>query len=193
MEKLTNMVESLQSQSSVPVQHVPQQHIHTPPPPIPPRCPIQPSLSTFEHYENDDIALGNLSPPPLPPPLPSLPPPPPSPLPPPSSLHHKITPKSLPSSIKSAPNMSLPSSAIDKEKLKPAQDVLSANAHLASKVGKMTTLAVILAREAFFGDNVMGQCTAKSHTDKPGLPHNDGTKRNYQRCIPTILECASCI
>ena len=57
--------------------------------------------------------------------------------------------------------------------MKSPQDVLSENGHLASQSGKMTTLAVVLAREAFFGDEVMAQCTAKGHGDKPGLPHSE--------------------
>ena len=32
---------------------------------------------------------------------------------------------------------------------------------------------MVLAREFFFGDEVMGQCTAKGHADKPGLPHRE--------------------
>ena len=38
------------------------------------------------------------------------------------------------------------------------------------KEGKMGTLAVALAREAFFGEEVMSQCTAKGYGGKPGLP-----------------------
>ena len=38
---------------------------------------------------------------------------------------------------------------------------------------KSTTLAVVLAREAFFGEEVMGRCIAKGHTDKPALPQNE--------------------
>lgn len=37
----------------------------------------------------------------------------------------------------------------------------------------MTTLAVVIARESFFGEEVMGQCTTKGHADKPGLPHRE--------------------
>ena len=74
---------------------------------------------------------------------------------------------------KFGPTKSLPSSSIDKTQLKSPQDVLNENSHLASQVGKMTTLAVVLAREAFFGDQVMGQCTAKGHGDRPALPHQE--------------------
>ena len=49
--------------------------------------------------------------------------------------------------------------------------MIAKNAQLVGRDGKMTTLAVLLAREAFFGEEVMGLCTAKGHADKPGLPH----------------------
>ena len=35
----------------------------------------------------------------------------------------------------------------------------------------MTTLALILARECFFGEDVMIQCTPQGGSDKPGLPY----------------------
>ena len=44
------------------------------------------------------------------------------------------------------------------------------NADLVGKDGKMTTLAVVLAREVFFGEEVLAQCTAKGCGGKPGLP-----------------------
>ena len=34
----------------------------------------------------------------------------------------------------------------------------------------MGTMAVALARDAFFGEDIMRQCTAKGHREKPGLP-----------------------
>ena len=37
----------------------------------------------------------------------------------------------------------------------------------------MTTLAVVLAWEAFFGHDVMGQCIAKGHGGKPTLHHQE--------------------
>ena len=37
----------------------------------------------------------------------------------------------------------------------------------------MTTLAVALAREAFFGYERMAQCPAKGYGSKPGLPHKE--------------------
>ena len=63
----------------------------------------------------------------------------------------------------------LPSSAIDKSKLLPASAIIKNNSHLA-KEGTIGTLAQLLARECFFGEDVMVQCTAHGHGDKPGLP-----------------------
>jgi hypothetical protein len=51
--------------------------------------------------------------------------------------------------------------------------VVQNNADLVGKDGKMTTLAVALAREAFFGEDVMARCTAKGYGGKPGLPHKE--------------------
>ena len=67
----------------------------------------------------------------------------------------------------------LPSSAINKGGLKSIQEVMGTNLHLTTKSGKMTTLAVSLAREAVFGDDVLSQCTAKGCGDRPGLPHTE--------------------
>ena len=67
----------------------------------------------------------------------------------------------------------LPSTAINKKALKTVKAVTEANIHLTNKTGKMTTFAVVLAREAIFGDEVMAQCTAKGSGEKPGLPHNE--------------------
>ena len=63
---------------------------------------------------------------------------------------------------------SLPSSEI-KEKLESADNILIAHAKLAvpSKIG---TLAVKLARRAFFGPKVMAKCTVQGVRDCPGLP-----------------------
>ena len=49
-------------------------------------------------------------------------------------------------------------------------DVVQANSDLLGKEGKMGTMAVLLARESFFGEEVMYKCTAKGYGDKPGLP-----------------------
>ena len=50
----------------------------------------------------------------------------------------------------------------------------------------MTTLAVALAREAFFGEEVMAQCTAKGYGGKPGLPEQElmALKDDIRRLFP---------
>ena len=50
----------------------------------------------------------------------------------------------------------------------------------------MTTLAVALAREAFFGEEVMAQCTAKGYGGKPGLPQQElmALKEEIRRLFP---------
>ena len=64
----------------------------------------------------------------------------------------------------------LPSSAINKSALSRVSDVVKDNADLLRNEGKMTTMAVVLAREAFFGKEVMLQCTTKGYGELPGLP-----------------------
>ena len=64
----------------------------------------------------------------------------------------------------------LPSSAINKSALSRVSDVVKDNADLLRNEGKMTTMAVVLAREAFFGEEVMLQCTTKGYGELPGLP-----------------------
>ena len=49
-------------------------------------------------------------------------------------------------------------------------DVVKDNADLLQNEGKMTTMVVVLAREAFFGEEVMLQCTTKGYGELPGLP-----------------------
>ena len=68
---------------------------------------------------------------------------------------------------------SLPSTAIDKTQLVPAEEVLARNGQFVGKEGKLTTLAIVLARESFFGDDVLKICTPKGHVDKPALPHQE--------------------
>ena len=68
---------------------------------------------------------------------------------------------------------SLPSTAIDKTQLVPAEEVLARNGQFIGKEGKVTTVAVVLARESFFGDDVLKICTPKGHVDKPALPHQE--------------------
>ena len=74
----------------------------------------------------------------------------------------------LPLPIKHNSN-SLPSSEIKKEKLESAENILIAHSKLTvpSKIG---TLAVKLARKAFFGPEVMAKCTVHGVRDCPGLP-----------------------
>ena len=63
------------------------------------------------------------------------------------------------------------SSVINKSKLQPAARIIKNNSDLVGKDGKVTSLALILARECFFGEDVMIQCTPQGGSDKPGLPH----------------------
>ena len=48
--------------------------------------------------------------------------------------------------------------------------VVQANLDLLGKEAKITAMATVLAREAYFGVEVMSQCTAQGYGDKPGLP-----------------------
>ena len=66
-------------------------------------------------------------------------------------------------------NKPLPSSVINKQKLVTVNEVLMKHPKLrcASKVG---TLAVKLSKDAFFGQDVMAQCTVAGERDLPGLP-----------------------
>ena len=69
-------------------------------------------------------------------------------------------------------NKPLPSSAINKQKLVTVNDVIMKHPKLrcSSKVG---TLAVKLAKDAFFGEDVMAQCTVAGERDLPGLPSKE--------------------
>ena len=67
----------------------------------------------------------------------------------------------------------LPSSSIKKLSLKPAATIIRRNSDLAGKEGKVGTLALLLARECFFGEDVMVRCTTHGHGDKHGLPWNE--------------------
>jgi hypothetical protein len=78
---------------------------------------------------------------------------------------------SLPTIPHAASTARLPSSAINKSKLQPAARIIKNNSDLVGKDGKVTSLALILARECFFGEDVMIQCTPQGGSDKPGLPH----------------------
>ena len=56
----------------------------------------------------------------------------------------------------------------------------------------MGTMAVILAREVYFGEEVMGQCTAKGYGDKPGLPIQElkALKEDIRKLYPQYLNNA---
>ena len=142
---------------------------HVSPPPLP--VPRRSSLDT---------------PPPLPPPLPPLPPhsgcPPAlpsrresnsiqpdtsSPPPPPPRRAPSVSQPAVPPSSTSR---RLPSAAINKSLLSSVDDVLRKNENIVGREGKMGTLTVLLARECFFGDDVMVQCTTHGYGGKPGLP-----------------------
>ena len=64
---------------------------------------------------------------------------------------------------------SLPSSAINKKKLLPPKTVIRNNPSLMCP-SKVPTLALKLAKESFFGEEVMGRCTFAGSRDLPALP-----------------------
>ena len=64
----------------------------------------------------------------------------------------------------------LPSSVIDKSSLASVSSVIQNNAGLVGKDGKIRTMALVLAREAYFGESVLAQCTPQGYADKSGLP-----------------------
>ena len=89
-----------------------------------------------------------------------IPPPPP----------HRKTLPATPPPAKSKQSNRLPSTTIKKECLVPLATVLKANKHLMNSDSKMTTFALNLARDAFFGEDVMIQCTTHGYGETPGLP-----------------------
>ena len=66
-------------------------------------------------------------------------------------------------------NSYLPSSAINKQKLKSASEVILRYPKLRSP-SNVGTLAALLAREAYFGEDVLAKCTVAGDRDLPGLP-----------------------
>ena len=64
----------------------------------------------------------------------------------------------------------LPSSDINRAKLKNVNDVLQKHANLLGDESKIGRLAVKLAREAIFGDDILKLCTPRGFNDKPALP-----------------------
>lgn len=79
--------------------------------------------------------------------------------------------KPKPVAIKKAGN-ALSSSAINKEKLKPASRVIQEHPKLRGEC-KAGTLAVKLARQAIFGDAVLAQCTPGGSRELPALPNDE--------------------
>ena len=86
----------------------------------------------------------------------------PNPPPPAIPRSHTLQPKKLVTNDKA-----LPSGAIE-ERLSAADDVIARYPNL--KGGKVPTLAVKLAKEAFFGEKIMKQCTPLGGRELPGLP-----------------------
>ena len=66
----------------------------------------------------------------------------------------------------------LDSCEIRKELLRPVDEVLFINAKY-RVLSKASTLAVKLAKEAFFGDNVLVRCTVAGGREFPGLPQKE--------------------
>ena len=63
----------------------------------------------------------------------------------------------------------LPSSIIKKDKLVPASHIFQKYPKLLCE-SRIGTLAVKLAKDAYFGEDVMVQCTVAGERDLPGLP-----------------------
>ena len=61
------------------------------------------------------------------------------------------------------------SSAINQQTLVSPEDVIQ-RYHSLKGVAKASTLAVRLAREAYFGDDVLGKCTVAGFRDDHALP-----------------------
>ena len=70
-------------------------------------------------------------------------------------------------------NVPLPSSTIDTHSLQPVQDVVEINEHFITKQNTPGTLAQLLAREAIFGVQVMGQCTPTGSKKLRALPQQE--------------------
>ena len=138
-------------------QHPPSQSSHTPQPPQhpAPRLPPHPAPQLPQH------------PPQLLQRPPQLPPHPSSQLPPLQSASSSRGRKD------STVGGKLPSSVINKSPLLPVTTVIQNNADLVGKDGQMRTMALALAREAFFGEEVMVRCTAQGYGETPGLPHKE--------------------
>ena len=83
----------------------------------------------------------------------------------------------------------LSSSSIDKSALSSVNSVVQANLDLLGQEAKITTMASVLAREAYFGEEVMAQCTAQGYGDKPGLPAGEmrELKEEIRKLYPNYL------
>ena len=155
------------------------------PPPLPPASGVLPPSPALVIPPPPPIALGNTPPSVMtsavlpPPPAPGIPPPLRysssrysssnavlySPLP--NNNPHSSVP-CLPIKMKDS-NAILPSSSIDKEKLSPAGQVLLHYPKLQTE-RKLSKLAVKLACESFFGEEIMAKCTVMGFGRYPALP-----------------------
>ena len=150
--------------------HTPQPPKHRPPLPYTPQpqaqpydqgCTTPPFRQPFRQLQNQ--ACSTPQPPRHPPPelshgSPSTQPP------------HRPPPELLQGPPTRSQTSRLPSSAINKVSLIPVASIIHCNADNIAKEGRMGTIEVALARDSFFGEDVMAQCTPRGYGDKPGLP-----------------------
>lgn len=69
------------------------------------------------------------------------------------------------------PQNALPSSSIDRTKLVPTEVVIDKNQSMICE-SKVSALALKLARESFFGEDVVVRCTVGDH-ELPALPQHE--------------------
>ena len=67
-------------------------------------------------------------------------------------------------------------------------DVVQKYSDFAGKKGRMATMAVVLAREVFFGEELMSKCTTKGYGDRPRLPVTEliKLKKEIYRLYPNF-------
>ena len=84
----------------------------------------------------------------------------------------------------------LPSTAISKQQLRSVDQVIQENYKLCTE-SSAGTLCQILARESFFGKEVMEQCTPNGARDCPGLPRLElnNLKATMFRLFPRFQSC----
>ena len=84
----------------------------------------------------------------------------------------------------------LPSSAVMQQSLKNFEEVLRNNYKLCTEASA-GTLCQILAKEVFFGKDVMEQCTPNGASDCPGLPRQElnNPKAAMFRLFPRFHSC----